>query len=841
MQKPRALLPLLIACCILPAIAAAQQLILLDTFEDGLAPWEAVEGTAETVTEPVFDGRQALKLNGTPTGAIQRPVEFTVTEDTYITCAARDLGAYYLAVQDTDGEWYASYQATRSGWAPTYARLIGPRRSMHFDKLKPGTQIQALKIYLYVRRDPPPSPRSGYLDNIAVLEVSKARHLSELLPKPDQGPPVPVPIEFEMPEVQHPFLNLGGPEGLKNARKACAEKPTAAAQKYLDQADAFIQRWQGKELSLPWGSPNKTTHTNCPIHIIALTFDPDRPKWHYCPNCDKNYEGTIYDNGWVYNASSKMAADLSACSYAWAYTGEDKYAAQAAAILEFFADSYYDKIRPISYGDYSDAMWNSGTIHRQFINALDIIWDWSGWSADRRTSIVDRYLAPRTPPSRKEGVSNYGGRSAYEAYRFGMTIGRKEMVDDALNGTMGRYIHDLFNADGIWNEKTFGYQNFVFNYFMVLGDMAKRDLSIDLWNHDFGNKSMKTILESYAKTAMPDLRVPAIGDNRAREKGISVTAKLRKAREIYGDDIFAIYEDDAPAQPSIALRDTGWAILRSEAERFADQTYLMAVFHKHFGAHGHPDGLSFLMFANGEYLIPDLDTPDYNMKGYWTYYKNVSSHNTIVVDTNSAAPEPSKRYPRPGKLITFEDGPVKIASIADTDGDIRFRRTFVLSADGKTVIDLYQVEADAEHTYDWLFHAIGERTTPLPLAATDQLGKGWRNGYTEHTAATMAETDEPWEMTWQTEQQRLKLWMSGGPRTQVFAAKGLGWMPTETIDCAIARRRAKSTAFVAVYQALLPADEAQAITWSPDAGAIKVGALELAWLDISSPVTVNTP
>jgi hypothetical protein len=269
----------------------------------------------------------------------------------------------------------------------------------------------------------------------------------------------------------------------------------------------------------------------------------------------------------------------------------------------------------------------------------------------------------------------------------------------------------------------------------------------------------------------------------------------------------------------------------------------MAVFHKHFGAHGHPDGFSFIMFANGEYLIPDLDTPDYNMKGYWTYYKNVSSHNTIVVDTNSTGPEPSKRYPRPGKLVVFEEGPVRIASITDTEGDIRFRRTFVLSADGKTVIDLYQVEADAEHTWDWLFHAIGERSTPLAVAEQKWpvRGKGWRNGYTDGSDVGVAVTDEPWEMTWQTEKQRLKLWMSGGPQTQVFAAKGLGWMPTETIDCVIARRRAKSTTFVAVYQALLPDDEEQPITWSADAGAIKVGDLELTWLDISSPVTVKTP
>ncbi len=841
MNRPGWLLLLLIHCCILPKIATAQQLIMLDTFEDGLAPWESVEGTAEIVTEPVFDGKQAQKLNGTPGGAIERPVEFTVTTDTYITCAARDLGAYYIAVQDTAGTWYASYQATRSGWAATYARLIGPRRSMHFDKLKPGTRIQALKIYLHIREDPPSLPRSGYLDNIAILEAPKARYLFELLPKPDQGPPVPLPVEFEMPQVQHPFLELGGPEGLQNARKAYAEKPPAAAQEYIDQANAFIQRRHAKELSLPYGNPKYTTHTNCPIHVTPLTFDPDRPKWHYCPKCDKNYEGAVYDNGWVYNASSRMGADLHACAYAWAYTGQDKYAQQAAAILEFFADSYYDKIRPISYGDYSDAMWNSGTIHRQFINALDIIWDWPGWSATQRSSIIDHYLAPRTPPSRKEGVSNYSGRGAYESYRLGMTIGRKEMVDDALNGVMGRYIHDLFNADGIWIEKTFGYQNFVFNYFMNLADMAGRDLGIDLWHHDFGNKSMQTILASYAKTAMPDLRVPAIGDNRARERGISATAKLRKAYEIYGDEIFAIYEDDAPPQPSIALRDTGWAILRSEAERFADQSYLMAVFHERFGAHNHPDGFSFLFFANGEYLIPDLDTPDYNMKGYWTYYKNVSSHNTIVVDTNTAAPEPSKRYPRPGKLIRFEDGPVKIASITDTEADIRFRRTFVLSADGKIVIDLYQVEADGEHTYDWLFHAIGERTTPLPLAATDALGSGWRNGYKEHTHVSMAETAGPWEMTWQTETQRLKLWMAGGPRTQVFAAKGLGWMPTDTIDCTIVRRQAKSTTFATVYQALLPGDEEKPITWSQDAGTIKVGDLELNWLDISSPVTVTHP
>ncbi len=823
-----------------PALAQAQELICLDTFEDGLGQWEAVAGTAELVTNPVFDGKQALKLTGSPAAVLQRPVEFTVTNDTYITLAASNMGLFYVAVQDTAGNWYASQQSTRSVWWSLYARLIAPRRSMHFDKLKPGAQIQALKIYLYVPKNPGITRRDCYLDNIAVLEAPKARHLNELLPKPEDRSRVPNPIVFEMPEIKHPFLALGGPEGLANARKACAEKPTAAAQKYIDQADTFVERWRGRELSLPYGDPNYTTHSNCPIHIVPLTFDLERPKWHYCAKCDKSYEGAVYDNGWVMQASGYLAHDLRALAYAWVYTGQDKYAEEAARILEFFADSYYDKIRMISYGDFSDAMWNGGTIHRQFINAVDIIWDWPGWSAEQRSSIIDRYLAPRTPAGLNNSTSNYGGRGAYETYRFGMTLGRKDLVDQALNGTLGRYVHDLFNEDGIWMEKTFGYQNFVFNYFINLARMAKTDLDVDLWNHDFGNKTMKTILASYARTAMPDLRVPAIGDNRAREKGISAAAKLRQAHEVYGDEIFAIHQEDAGPLPSMALRDTGWAILRSDADRFSDQSYVMAIFRAGHGAHVHPDRFSFIMFANGQYIIPDLDTPDYNMKGYWTYYKNVSSHNTIVVDTNISDPEPSKRYPRPGTLVAFEGGPVQVASIEDAEGDIRFRRTFVLTSDGKALIDIYQVDADAEHTYDWLFHAIGQRSSPLPFAASDQLGKGWKNGYTEHTDISVAVTDEPWEMTWQTERQQVKLWMPGCAETQVFAAKGLGWLPTETIDCTIVRRSAQSTTFAAVYQALLPTDEEKPITWSEDAGGVKVGDIEVNWSDFAASITVKT-
>jgi len=95
-------------------------------------------------------------------------------------------------------------------------------------------------------------------------------------------------------------------------------------------------------------------------------------------------------------------------------------------------------------------------------------------------------------------------------------------------------------------------------------------------------------------------------------------------------------------------------------------------------------------------------------------------------------------------------------------------------------------------------------------------------------------------MTWQTGSQRVKVWMAGKAQTQVFAAKGLGWLPTETIDCTIVRRSAQSTTFAAVYQALLPTDQEKPITRLEDAGAVKVGDIEVNWSDFTAPITVKT-
>ena len=834
-MRLRALAPAVVLVLVLPPRAGlAQKAILLDTFEQGLAPWKVTEGRARLVQEPVLDGSHALQVTGTPAFAMVRPVQFAVTRDTYFTFAVKDIGLFFIAVQDAAGTWYRSQQACRATWAPGFARLIAPRRSVHFPGLKAGTPIRAIKVYFEAKE----KERTGYVDNVAIVEAPKGRHLHDLLPKPSRRQWAPNPIEFTMPRVAHPFLAYGGPEGLRRIREAYAKKPFAAATKYVDRANEALERWRGKPIALPLGDPSHTVgQGRCPIHIEPLTFDLARPKWHFCPKCNKNYQGPVHDNGWVWRASSSLASDMRALAHAYAFTGNGEYAAEAVRILEFFADSLYDKTRAINYGDFSDAMWNFGTVLRCFTPTVDLLWDWPGWAAERRASIVDRYLHPRGPEGVNESTSNYGGRGAFEIYRAGIVLERKDMVDKAINGTLGRHLHYLFNDDGIWLEKTFGYQDFVFNYLMTVADQAKRHLGIDVWNHNFGNKSMKTILASYAKAAMPDLRVPAIGDNRGRERGISIAPKMRKAHEVYGDPLFAIHKPDAPPLPAMALRDTGWAILRSDAPRFADQAYVMAVFHRHYGAHNHPDGFSFVMHANGEYIVPDLDTPDYNMKGYWTYYKNASSHNTIVVDTNAA--EAPKRYPGPGRLVAFADGPAKVASITDTEGAVRFRRTFVLAADGKTLIDLFQVDADEPHTFDWLFHAIGARTTSLPVAATDALGKGWRQGYTLHSDVKAAATAKPWTMAWQTKKQRLTLWMAGAPSTQVFAAKGLGWLPTQTIDCAIVRRRANSTAFLAVYQALLPADKAKPITHPAGAAVVKVGDIEVAWGDFGAPVLVK--
>ena len=61
-----------------------------------------------------------------------------------------------------------------------------------------------------------------------------------------------------------------------------------------------------------------------------------------------------------------------------------------------------------------------------------------------------------------------------------------------------------------------------------------------------------------------------------------------------------------------AINGQGMALMRDGWEK--DNAYLIFDYGPHGGSHGHPDKLSFILFANGNHWSPDAgDSPHYSI------------------------------------------------------------------------------------------------------------------------------------------------------------------------------------------------------------------------------------
>ena len=157
-------------------------------------------------------------------------------------------------------------------------------------------------------------------------------------------------------------------------------------------------------------------------------------------------------------------------------------------------------------------------------------------------------------------------------------------------------------------------------------------------------------------------------------------------------------------------------------------------------------------------------------------------------------------------LVNFERTPeMKTATIADLKGliypGVKMQRTVIVTAE--YVLDVFQAVSETKHTYDWLFHARDDEgktriyggfgPTTLPDAGPWVWLKNPRS----------AVLDRSWHADWRQGDVRFRLNMLGVPGTEIILCdfpKNDKFEPPP-VPMLIARRKAKSVTFVALYQA----------------------------------------
>ncbi len=394
----------------------------------------------------------------------------------------------------------------------------------------------------------------------------------------------------------------------------------------------------------------------------------------------------------------------------------------------------------------------------------------------------------------------------------------RELVEWTINGPYGfnYHMHKGVGDDGLWIE------GISYTYMALGGTGGSGYLSvaesahhagIDLYSHP----RFKRLLNAPLEYAFPDSGLPAnghcsydaslLGQQEAR-RYFKPWVRLRDPRYAWviseglkieswlplGDhssDLFLLPGDlkadfsggQAPTLTTTLFPQIGHAMLRSGE---GENEICVLLDYGPFGSHGNPDKLSLTLYAHDNLLSPD------GITGYWwpttfLYECATIGHNTVVVDERTQFPTPDKQLNTwmPARRIKIVD-----AEDSEANLGVKMRRSLAL-AEGY-LLDLFAVQSDEEHRYDWAYHNFGQLKPPAKLAP--KAGTlGIRHGYQYITDVRRGEAEDTWSAEWDLNEMNL-IWNSSfelqnGPAWQItgWRIPSSGWRPYVTVDPGVHR------------------------------------------------------
>ncbi|HET8654963.1 MAG TPA: alginate lyase family protein [Longimicrobiaceae bacterium] len=519
--------------------------------------------------------------------------------------------------------------------------------------------------------------------------------------------------------------------------------------------------------------------------------------------------------GYAHERHKQNYREMQAAGLLYQITGEERYARFVREMLDRYA-VLYPTLGPSPYA-HNQA---PGKIFHQALNeanwlvataiAYDCVYDYL--TPEQRARYEANIFRPMADwlsvkqAKEFDRIHNHGTWADAAVGMIGYVMDDTSYVNRALYGTKRdgtggflRQLDLLFSPDGYYMEGPYylRYALMPFYYFAEAIERNQPELHIYQYRNGILGKGLYAALE----TAYPNGVFPPINDaSRSMSIGSpEVTLALDLAYDHYGADenllgAAAIQGDVVlnggglkVARDMAALREppkTKWGsveftdgpdgkegglgILRMGEGREA--TMVLMKYGVHGQGHGHFDKLHFILFDDGNPVVPDYGFARWiNVEPKFggrylpendSYAKQTIAHNTVVVDERSQSDGVYKvDEEKAGQRHFFDasDPAVKVMS-ARADGFYRgvaMQRTIFLVRDTRladpVVVDLYHLRSGEPHTYDYPIHFRGQ------LVATDvkydahtgeQRPLGDSAGYQHLWNEATAATDSVVRMTW---------------------------------------------------------------------------------------------
>ena len=445
---------------------------------------------------------------------------------------------------------------------------------------------------------------------------------------------------------------------------------------------------------------------------------------HKCPKCGTVYTGEPYDDVLFKDGHGRNLRRMLDGAWAYAITGETKYADDARQVLLGYAERYRQYPYHTANRSNDPKQTSGGHIAEQTLNeavmmamqiapACDLI-D-GALTAGERAAIRDGLLLPMLAniDRHRTGKNNWqswhnAGLFAGAAY-LGDTALARRTIDDPRNGFLFQ-MGESVSAEGMWYENSWSYHAYTLQALVAHAEAARR-CGIDLW----GRPPFRNMFLLPPQYTMADGSLPRFGDAVGAAPGVNppqLEAAYHAYREpqlpamlpaapswesvLYGRDITAAAA--APALTSTVLREAGHAILRTAGDGGLTAALTFGPFG---GFHGHFDKLSFVFFGHGAELGVDpgrAKSQAYRLPIHSRWYRATISHNTVVVDGKS-------QEPAAGELLAFAANDRYAAALAACDAaypGVKHRRLLLLTPAYLLVVD--DLASDAPRRFDWLYH-----------------------------------------------------------------------------------------------------------------------------------------
>jgi hypothetical protein len=622
----------------------------------------------------------------------------------------------------------------------------------------------------------------------------------------------PRPAAINLPNPQRWPSVACTPEELVRLRQAYRgtgpEHDVVARQ--VSSADEALKR---EVVFAPEGGQHNQWYQCDKCQLALETIDATH---HRCAKCGQVYGGYPYDNVIYGRMHQRLSRDLSACAWAFALTGDEKYARRAREILVGYAERYAKyPYHSANMGKLTDPPSKSGGhVFEQTLTeaswigpvceAYDLVRQSKAFSRDDHRAIREDFLLKvyENIAKHKTGKSNWQTYHNAAFMMIGGVLHRADLVRTALEDPQNGFYFQMRVSvlpGGMWYENSWGYHFYTLGAVEQIVETARR-LGIDLYSTP-QLKEMYTVALAYR---MADGTLPRFGDaTTTRVPGSRYEAAYHYWREPAflallpqppTWDSVLLGRKEKPTEEASAFTSTlqtgaGHALLRAGASTAA------LTFGPFGGFHGHFDKLSFVYFNQGKELAYDpgrARSQAYRLPVHKNWYRATTSHNTVLVDRVS-------QEGAEGQCELFVATPALSAVAAHTDAaypGILHRRLLVLRPGFLIVADVLTATDGKRHTFDWLYHNRGERISSP--AATQEAAPPKGQGFEYLQNVRRGNTDGPIHSTVAMGADRVNIVVNGESGTEVLVGTGVGESVLDRVPLLCVTREGAGALFASV-------------------------------------------